>query len=342
MRTVVYTLVASAALNTAGLLLVDRSIESRALKLEVMKQEMRARAARENIFFDFIESPSVLQPQSPQKRPRRVSNKDSASQDLLKDKAGKEGPPASAETGPADQLSQIRPNPDVQPDPSRLVKARPETQRAEPSPPVEAPKKETAPSLEPPGSETPAPKPETAHSEEGFPAMKEKEAPPAPAEAAVKPSAPESPVTQKAQPEIKPRAGSQALSGIDRISTREMTKAKSKGARLFGITSFDAMGSDMGVYMKNLKEKVWLSWYPYLAFQYPTDFHAADATVSFMLNAKGEIKQVKLLDSYGSPVFSAFCIEAVQRASGFGPVPKEILALLGKEEIEIKFAFHYR
>ena len=102
------------------------------------------------------------------------------------------------------------------------------------------------------------------------------------------------------------------------------------------------MGSDMGIYMKNVKERIWLAWFPYLAFQYPTDFQAADAVVSFTIDPKGEVKTVKVTSSYGSPVFSTFCTEAVQRASGFGPVPKEILAILGKDELEIRFAFHYR
>ena len=45
----------------------------------------------------------------------------------------------------------------------------------------------------------------------------------------------------------------------------------------------------MGVYMKNLKEKIWLSWFPYLAFKYPMDFKSADAVISFTLNQKGEV-----------------------------------------------------
>ena len=102
------------------------------------------------------------------------------------------------------------------------------------------------------------------------------------------------------------------------------------------------MGSDMGIYMKNVKERIWLAWFPYLSFQYPNDFQAADAVISFTLDAKGEVKSVKVLDSYGSLLFTTFCTQVVQRASGFGPVPKEILALLGREDLEIRFAFHYR
>ena len=71
-RPLVYSLAASIALNTSGLLLVQRSFERHAQRVEVMKQEMRAKAARDNIFFDFVDSPSALQPQSARQKPRRI------------------------------------------------------------------------------------------------------------------------------------------------------------------------------------------------------------------------------------------------------------------------------
>ena len=93
--------------------------------------------------------------------------------------------------------------------------------------------------------------------------------------------------------------------------------------------------------MKKLKEKIWLAWFPYLAAHYPKDFKTADALVSFTLNSQGQVRIVRLVESKGSPLFSAFCMESVQRASPFGPLPREILDLLGKDEMEIQFAFHY-
>ena len=121
-----------------------------------------------------------------------------------------------------------------------------------------------------------------------------------------------------------------------------MGRIKSPGTMLFGQTSFEATGSGMGEYMKRLKEKIWLSWFPYLAYQYPQDFRGADVVVSFMLDPKGEVKIVRILDSAGSPIFASYCVEAVRKASGFGPLPKEILELVGKDGLEIKFGFHYR
>ena len=141
---------------------------------------------------------------------------------------------------------------------------------------------------------------------------------------------------------VNPQTPIQGLTGQDKIITQEMTKFKSRGAEIFGVTSFEATGSGMGAYMKNLKEKIWLSWFPYLAFKYPQDFKSADVVIRFTLNQKGEVKILQVLESQGSPLFASVCMDAIQRASGFGEVPQEMLALMGKDEIEIKFGFHYR
>ena len=107
------------------------------------------------------------------------------------------------------------------------------------------------------------------------------------------------------------------------------------------MTSFDATGSGMGGYMKTLRERIWLAWFPYLAFHYPKDFKSADAVVEFRLDASGQVRSVRILSSEGSPVFAAFCMEAVQRAAPYGPVPPEVLDLTGKDELEVRFAFHF-
>lgn len=127
----------------------------------------------------------------------------------------------------------------------------------------------------------------------------------------------------------------------DRIMVSEISRAKSHGVQLYGTISFEATGSGMGVYMKNLKERIWLAWFPYLTVHYPKDFKTADAVVSFTLDAKGDIKVAELLENKGSALFAAFCLESVKKAAPFGPLPQEILDLLGKDELEIRFAFHY-
>jgi outer membrane biosynthesis protein TonB len=141
---------------------------------------------------------------------------------------------------------------------------------------------------------------------------------------------------------VEPLPEKKGLTGQDKITTQEMSRAQSHGAALFGVTSFEATGSGMGEYMKNLKEKIWLAWFPYLAFHYPQDTRGADAVVSITLDAQGKVKILRLIENEGSPVFATYCLEAIQRAGTFGPLPEEILILTGKDEFEIKFGFHYR
>jgi len=147
----------------------------------------------------------------------------------------------------------------------------------------------------------------------------------------VRPSRPVT-TTQRASPWI---------SGQGKIITQEISRTKSGGAKFSGQTSFEATGSGMGVYMKNLKDKIWSQWFPYVAFKFPRDFKTADAVVEFTLDKHGKVRSTQVVESKGSPLFAAFCAEAVRQSRDFGDLPKEILDLTGKDEITISFAFHY-
>jgi hypothetical protein len=136
-------------------------------------------------------------------------------------------------------------------------------------------------------------------------------------------------------------APSPSLSGRDKIDTQEIARERSKGAMLRGFTSFEATGSGMGEYMKNLKDRLWLKWFPYLSFKYPSDFKSAEAVLLIRLDKKGEVRSVKLVDHKGDDVFATFCVDAVQRAAPYGPLPEEILALVGEDGLEITFSFRY-
>jgi outer membrane biosynthesis protein TonB len=233
---------------------------------------------------------------------KKISDRDALNQDLTPNKSKSTGGPATAARGPSDQLAQKRVSP------SQIVEPRP---KVDPKPKQV---KEITP--KPPLSEM---------SEESKMAEVKKDI-----------------QEQKPKAPVEPQAPVQGLTGQDKITTQETGKVKSQGAALLGTTSFEATGSGMGEYMKNLKEKIWLAWFPHLAFHFPQDFGGADAVVSMTLNAQGEVKILKIVDSQGSEIFAAYCLDAIQRASGFGSLPQELLAITGKDELEIKFGFHYR
>ena len=140
---------------------------------------------------------------------------------------------------------------------------------------------------------------------------------------------------------MAPSPAAKGQASRDKINLTALSRLRSHGAQVYGMTSFDATGSGMGQYMKNLRERIWMAWFPYLSFHYPKDFKSADAVLEFRLDASGQVLSVRVLDSDGSPLFPALCMEAVQRAAPFGPLPPEVLDLIGKDELDVQFAFHF-
>lgn len=301
------TLGISLAVHAAAGGAFTQSFKAQEARLEQVRLEQRLARERDRLQFEFVESPVKTLPQSPEK-PRKTSDRDSLAQDL--EGAGPDAAPKTRDSGLTDQLEQVRREGPAVPVPS-------------PEERVAVPRRDaSASSQEQPKSEASAQAGKQEASD--FPAPRVKPAPPQIAREATPPPAP------------------QGLTGNDRITTQEMSRAPSKGTRLRGQVSFEATGSGMGVYMKNLKEKIWLAWFPYLAFNYPTDFRGADAVLKISIDRSGRVRQVSIHESGGSQLFASYCVEAVQRAGDFGPLPEEILALLGKDELEILFGFHYR
>lgn len=313
MRHFIIPLCLSLAINAATFVTIGEAVKSRAVFVAKQKAIKGWFKPARELTLEFVEAPKQVSTQKPV-NPKKISTRDTISQDTSKSKKRSANTPAIAKVGPADQLTQIQsqgksvpPQPEIKP--QSASKAQLEHK---PAPPNKV-EKVSAESKSSPQNDA----------MESVPYK-----------------------SSKAQPdrkEIRPSAATTPLmSGGDKISTQAMTKKRGAGARMEGMTSFEATGSGMGAYMKNLKERVWLQWYPYLAFQYPIDSRSADAVISFVIDKRGEVKQVQVVESYGSPQFADFCMQAIQKASGFGELPTEIRALIGKDELEMKFAFHYR
>lgn len=322
-KTLLFSFTASVILNTAFFTSADRLVTTRFFKEpKRMLQAQKLALSKKNpsMELEFVETPNEKASERP-KNARKVSDKNSLAKDLEKIKAlSLADAPKIAQSG-GDQLAQERMSPSQSASPGS--KPRP---------------------FSPPSPE-PVPPSKPALPQESVKEMP-KEAPKEEAKKAVPPGNTETPqaISKPQKPTIAAPAV-QALprpSGADRITTQAAARRPSGGAKLFGMTSFEATGSGMGVYMKNLKEKIWLSWFPYLAFNYPMDFRGADAVISITLTPKGDVRSVRIVESSGSPLFASYCVEAVQRISNFGDIPSEMLALLKKDEFEILFAFHYR
>lgn len=311
---------ASLMIHGGAFVSLDHSVAVWERKAEHARLELERRRKLEAMPFEFVEAPPQTRPGEPEK-PAKVSDRDALNQDALEDKSRADGKTSAPVRGPADQLAQRRVE--------------------DPQPPVAA----SVPRL--PQQAAPNAKEASLRDVASDDIMAiEKAAAPVPA------STPQAPVPgltgrdKITPPPVWPAGGgpialqSQQTGGG--VTTQEMAKSPSTGARLFGQTSFEATGSGMGAYMKNMKEKIWLAWFPYLAFVYPSDFRGADAVLSITLDKEGTVKIVRVVESAGTPLFASYCMEAIQRAGSFGPLPEEILVLLGKDEIEMRFGFHYR
>lgn len=319
MRSELLFFAASFAVNMTILASFDGAYQSYSTQLEVMKQKKEAAQKLGSLQFEYIEAPPKESPVKPEKS-AKVSDRDALSQDTTADKEAhrRKDPPKIGRMGPADQLEQRRLN--LEALPSAASTPREASMGSE-----EKEKTATKEPASPPAS--------AAENEADSIADPEKQSP---NEDESKESAwlPSSQASAAQAPK-------QGLAGQDKITTQMSARQKSHGAQMFGATSFEATGSGMGVYMKNLKEKIWLAWFPYLLFQYPRDFQTADVVVEFSLDPSGQVKAIKVVDQKGSPLFGSFCMEAIQRAAPFGPLPDELLALIGKEELEVQFSFHY-
>jgi hypothetical protein len=294
---------ASLVLHGALFYSMDRGLK--VYERENLKLEKKILKNKEDkIEFEFVEAPPKQRPLKPQKT-SKVSNRDALNQDLSGKNKETSASPNTKVQGLADQLAQQRGNRLTRHSESRRSRDEESHHRNE--------------ILRRPGV---------------YPERSRRRTPQDDVMVESK--------TEMRDPTVQSQPAPQELTGQDRITTQETSRFKSSGTKLYGLTSFEATGSGMGEYMKNLKERIWLSWFPYLAFQFPQEYRGADAVISFTLNREGEVKIVRLAGQNGSALFSTYCMEAVQKASGFGKLPEEILALIGKDELEIKFAFHYR
>ncbi len=315
----VASLALSLAVNTAIFHTIDQSFhpnKQEAKKIEQKMVQLQKNTRHNKLEFTFVEAPpqKILSKPSPQAK--HIAAHDAVNQDLAKIKPIVDGDPSIKNQAIMDQLRQMQAS-------------------AVPSPPTPASQAVQASQAAPEHKATPEKESTKAETPSDIPSI-------------VKPIEETKKVEEKpseAKPEQTPQkaqAASPGSTGGDRITTQEFSRSKSSGAKIYGMTSFEATGSGMGVYMKNLKEKIWAVWFPNVSFKYPQDFHTADVVIGFVLDSKGDVKILQVLEDGGNPTFAGYCLDSIQKAGNFGPLSQEIIALLGKEELEIKFAFHYR
>ncbi|MCS6781600.1 MAG: TonB family protein [Gloeomargarita sp. SKYBB_i_bin120] len=87
---------------------------------------------------------------------------------------------------------------------------------------------------------------------------------------------------------------------------------------------------DLGPYLANLRRRVQQNWRPRAPDQ------PRQTVVGFTLSRSGQISNLRVLRSSGSPQTDAETLEAIQRAAPFGPLPETF----AYNQLEIEFTFN--
>lgn len=316
----------SIAINGAVLYGFDRAAYFSAAQTLKHEKRLALEKQRSELSFEFVEAPPKTRPEKPRKT-KKISDRDALAQDQAAERANAGNSPAIPTLGVADQLyqhigsKQSPASPKAELATTEEMKDKPENRDKEPEK-----KKSEKTSLD---AFVKAPMETAAPEKEGDTIKVIEEQPP-------------QEKRPRQSPKSEPKPPVKGIAGQARINTAEMAKHASVSAKFFGVTSFETTGSGMGEYMKGVKEKVWLAWFPYLSYKYPQDYRHADVVVSIRLDPNGDVKSLTVLDYEGDPLFADYCMNALQRANNFGKLPDEIVALLKDGELEIRFGFHYR
>lgn len=117
------------------------------------------------------------------------------------------------------------------------------------------------------------------------------------------------------------RGGSQAWFDQEANSTRNAPGPTQLAAR---------QDVDLGPYLANLRRRVQQNWRP------RTPDRQRQTVVGFTIDRSGQIGNLRVLRSSGSPQTDAETLEAIQRAAPFGPLPENF----AYNQLEIEFTFN--
>lgn len=110
-----------------------------------------------------------------------------------------------------------------------------------------------------------------------------------------------------------------------------------------GYDSFQAQGSGLGKYLKQLREKIGLKFHQMVLFHYKTNYiFESKTSVEFSIAKDGSLKKLETFFIEGDPMFPEYCKTVVNAASPFLVIPDSIDRYLEDDNtLKIKFMFGY-
>jgi len=120
------------------------------------------------------------------------------------------------------------------------------------------------------------------------------------------------------------------------ISLGDLTKSKD------GRDAFEAKGSDLGKYLKIMRDKIGLHFYKMLFFHYRTNYiFGSRAKVKFLIEPEGSLRDLSVELVEGDPLFAEYCLTVIRNAEPFMPLHKGLAPHLEDGALKIDFLFGY-
>lgn len=113
------------------------------------------------------------------------------------------------------------------------------------------------------------------------------------------------------------------------------------GTSNIGLAAWDAKWSNYGQYLQKLIDTVQIQWERILYESRIYPVNGTNVKVVFVLNSKGEIARIVLVEGTAGNQAEKACASAITARAPYGPWTDDMVAVLGEEQ-ELTFTFHYQ
>lgn len=118
------------------------------------------------------------------------------------------------------------------------------------------------------------------------------------------------------------------------------SRSDSDKALSAGTPSFAATGSDLGRYIKEMKEKIWIQWFPFVAMTYHQNI-STEIVVHYRIMPDGQLQDLVAHRVEGDAFLAEHTLAAIRKAAPFGPLPLEALEQSPDRSLRVVFTFYY-
>ncbi len=107
-----------------------------------------------------------------------------------------------------------------------------------------------------------------------------------------------------------------------------------------GDISLATIPQEFAIYFLNMRKKVgerWMEFFPVFQY-YQGIIKSGEVVVRFIVDEYGNVIQPTVIKSYGYSILDQSCVNAIEYARNFGPLPEKLRT---KKQIVVDFRFIY-